>query len=39
MSKIKMDVYMDKTAVGKIITPAVDIELGRETSRKGRHGA
>lgn len=39
MAKIKMDVYMDKTAVGKIVTPTVDIELGRETSRRGRHGA
>ena len=39
MSKIKMDVYMDKTEVGKIITPTIDVELARETNRKGRHGA
>lgn len=39
MSKIKMGVYMDKTEVGKIITPTVDVELARETNRKGRYGA
>lgn len=39
MTKVKMGVYMDKTEVGRIITPTVDEEIGKEMSRKRRYGA